>query len=267
MDCGCRMDFVLRVVAIVAGLAACASACSGANAGATADLSPIWSPEAADPHLCFAYSTQEHRYACTLFEAVPSTGHPSDVASEEIATSFTHARDLSAELMLGVRLTGNDLRCRDPSGEQSVLFVQFDEWHTGCDEQSVVTETALADILQDRGYNQPVTRSSDLPAGEWVTFGEAELRYSVELTEGSASFEYWGKLEIHCTSDGQPLDVFTDLLADAPDAPHLGGPLARISTAEDTTFRALSIEFDDGGEGYVDVSWQHWVFDENAYCR
>jgi hypothetical protein len=221
--------------------------------------------DGADRSLCFAYSPQERQYACTLLSVEPASDGEWDVSTPEIDTTVAHAQRLGARIVQGVVLTTNSAWCAEPDGRLNRYHLEFDEDLTWCGAETVVSEEELADRLRGRGYVLPVELWADLPADAWIPFGGAELRYSVTLTDSGVSFEYWGKLEIRCGAGEEPQDVFA-FLEGNPNGLHIGGPLARVSTAVETTLRALSVEVHDGGEGYVSVDWQHWVFDERDYC-
>ena len=121
-----------------------------------------------------------------------------------------------------------------------------------------VTLPELREELTRRDYSAPIVLRKELPADAWVDVGSAQLRFSFDLHEGDASFEYRGKFEIRCEPDAPAIEIPFD---EDP-----GGPRAVVAAAADTPLVAVTIEHQDGGEGSVDVRWNSRVIDRAQWC-
>jgi hypothetical protein len=118
----------------------------------------------------------------------------------------------------------------------------------------------VARRLAELGFSAELPRTMPLQPGQWMVVLGASIRYTVDLHEGDASYEYYGELAVRC-ADGrtQVIDVRKRGLE--------LGERAVVSSTPSSKMLAVSIHGVDGGEGHDD----HWintvVIDPPALCR
>ncbi len=203
------------------------------------------------PH-CFAYSPRLSSYACVHLYAKPAqdSSEDADVSSASMVETLAGVQAKGARIQLGVSfVSAHGRRNHD-------VIDTVSPWR----EPPPESVAKLRERLRRRGYTEPVGYHAELPEDTWVDVGRVQLRYSVHLHEGDASFEYSGTLEIRCdrTAPAQTIDF--DPYDD------LGGPFAVVASAPGTSLHAVTVEHQDGGEGYVDLSWSSWLVDEREWC-
>ncbi len=198
---------------------------------------------------CFAYSKRLASYACTHLYANPTADSEQDLASESMFDTMTFVRGTRANVHLGVDLV-SAFGAREVAVYRSHPFLST----------TTVTVPEARALLLESGFVDPVPHQVVLEPDAWVSLRDIHLRYHIDVHEGDASYEIRGTLELRCTPDGpaHPVDL------DPRDG--IGGPFAVASAADGTGLYAITVEHQDGGEGYTDVVWRSYILDAERWC-
>ncbi len=95
--------------------------------------------------------------------------------------------------------------------------------------------------------------------GVWIPVGSQAVRVRIDLHEGSASYEFFGGLDVRC-ADGRVVAV------DIRERGLELGEVARLFTVGGASTFALSVRGQDGGEGHDDVWLNTITVDAAALC-
>lgn len=206
---------------------------------------------------CVAWAPDTGRFACVQLSAVPTPDNEQDLGGESMDDTLARVQERGAELELAVIAV-------EP-GVEDVLIAEIDP--RASDPAAREQRKDVARLLAKRGFSRPLVGTLSLEAPDAlmadpvVVEARSELtsllfRYECNLHEGDASFEYYATLSVLCAPGQTPKVILEGL----------GGPLARLSFSEDGRFGVISIEHQDGGEGYVDVTWTHRAFALDGLC-
>lgn len=223
---------------------------------------PAASDSLATPELlqpgCLASAPGSGRFACVRLSATPTEGNQQDLGGESMDDTLARVQRLGAELEIDVVEVA-------PGVEENLWIAGIDPRLTGAAARQ--QREGIGMLLAARGFSRPLVGTLSLEAPDPLTTdpivveARSELtgllfRYECNVHEGDASFEYYATLSVVC-ANGEPPRVLLE---------QLGGPLARLSFSEDGRFGVISIEHQDGGEGYVDVTWMHHAFTLDGVC-
>jgi hypothetical protein len=207
---------------------------------------------------CVAWAPGSGRFACVRLRANPSPEGTQDLGGVSMSETLARVQRLGAELELDVVEV-------EPGVEEDVWIAAIDPRLTGAAAQA--QREGIGKLLAARGFTGSLTGTVSLEHPDaWtqdpvVVEARSEetglsFRYECNIHEGDASFEFYATLAVVCGPSQAPRVVLE----------RIGGPLARLSFSEDRRFGVISIEHQDGGEGYVDVTWVHHAFALDGLC-
>jgi hypothetical protein len=208
---------------------------------------------------CLARVPGTGRFACVRLSATPSEDGVQDLGGESMNDTLARVRERGAEIELDVIEVA-------PGVEEELWIAGIDPRLTGAAARQ--QREGIGMLLAARGFLRPLigTLSLEVDAAALnddpiVVEARSEVtglvfRYECHLHEGDASFEYYATLAVVCAPGQAPRVILEQL----------GGPLARLSFSDDGRFGVISIEHQDGGEGYVDVTWLHHAFALDGVC-
>jgi hypothetical protein len=210
---------------------------------------------------CIAWSPRTSHFACVELVATPVPEGVQDLTSPSMAKTLELVLRTDASIALGIVDVGT--QPHESGAWPQIAGIDLQLTGTAANAQL----DGLRMLLGARGFDVPLVETLVLePTDEeadGVGTSEArseltglEFRYGYDLHEGDASFEYTGTLTVRCNADSAPRVVFDDL----------GGPFARIGIADGGRWAVISVEHQDGGEGYVDVVWYHQAFALDQLC-
>jgi len=217
---------------------------------------------------CIAWSPREKSYACIRGAVSPAPSREDRTTDLAVVRSVASQRDYDPPEPT-MHQTWKRTFAVGARGEVGLEFLGDSDR-----EEHVYRENAdgvcridanadrLREALADGGYVREVERRK-LPESEWVEWNGVAYRFRTTFGMTGASFETRSHLDVRCSDEAEPKEVFPDTEFRGPTEE---GPPAVLSAAEGTSRRVLTVEEHDGGEGWVSVAHSSWAFDRAAFC-